>query len=104
LQVPFSALGLVPENGSAINFAQSIGVHRANDFFMFGRKLTAQELLEWGLINRVFPVEGFHENVKKFLEAQLEVNDAKVSHLKLKALGKLASDFFLHDGILQTIL
>ncbi|KAH8601106.1 peroxisomal d3,d2-enoyl-CoA isomerase [Bisporella sp. PMI_857] len=77
LQVPFSALGLVPENGSAINFAQSIGVHRANDFFMFGRKLTAQELLEWGLINRVFPVEGFHENVKKFLEAQLEVNDAK---------------------------
>jgi hypothetical protein len=26
LQVPFSALGLVPENGSAINFAQSMGI------------------------------------------------------------------------------
>jgi peroxisomal 3,2-trans-enoyl-CoA isomerase len=36
LQVPFSALGLVPENGSAINFAQSMGVHRANEFLMFG--------------------------------------------------------------------
>ncbi|CAN9360253.1 unnamed protein product [Alternaria alternata] len=37
LQCPFSALGLVPENGSALSFAQSIGIHRANDFLMFGR-------------------------------------------------------------------
>jgi len=77
LQVPFSALGLVPENGSAINFSQSMGVHRTNDFFMFGRKLTAQELQEWGLVNRIFPAEGFHESVKGFLEEQLKVNDGK---------------------------
>jgi len=77
LQVPFSALGLVPENGSAINFSQSMGVHRTNDFFMFGRKLTAQELQEWGLVNRIFPAEGFHESVKAFLEEQLRVNDGK---------------------------
>ena len=36
LQIPFSALGLVPENGSALTFAQSMGVHRANEFLMFG--------------------------------------------------------------------
>lgn len=77
LQVPFSALGLVPENGSAINFAQSIGVHRANEFLMFGRKLTAQELENWGLVNRIFPTQGFHASVKDFLEEQLKVNDGK---------------------------
>lgn len=77
LQVPFSALGLVPENGSAINFSQSIGVHRANDFFLFGRKLSAQELENWGLVNRIFPTEGFHDSVKEFLTEQLKVNDGK---------------------------
>ncbi len=77
LQVPFNALGLVPENGSAINFAQSMGVHRANDFLMFGRKLTVEELENWGLVNRIFPVKGFHQSVVKFLEEQLSVNDGK---------------------------
>jgi len=85
LQVPFSALGLVPENGSAINFAQSIGVHRANEFMMFGRKLTAQELLDWGMVNKIFPTEGFHESVKGYLKEQLEVNDGK-SMMEMKRL------------------
>lgn len=77
LQVPFNALGLVPENGSAIHLSQSMGVHRANDFLMFGRKLTVEELEQWGLVNRIFPVAGFHDSVEKFLEEQLEVNDGK---------------------------
>lgn len=77
LQVPFNALGLVPENGSAIHLSQSMGVHRANDFLMFGRKLTAEELEHWGLVNRIFPVQGFHDSVNKFLEEQLELNDGK---------------------------
>lgn len=77
LQVPFSALGLVPENGSSTLFAQSVGVHRANDFLMFGRKLAVQELEKWGLVNRIFPKEEFHASVVKFLEDQLEVNDGK---------------------------
>jgi Delta3-Delta2-enoyl-CoA isomerase len=77
LQVPFNALGLVPENGSAISFSQSMGVHRANDFLMFGRKLTVEELEQMGMVNRIFPKEGFHQSVIKFLQEQLAVNDGK---------------------------
>jgi len=77
LQVPFNALGLIPENGSTTIFAQSMGVHRANDFLMFGRQLTVEELEHWGLVNRIFPKEGFHQSVVKFLEEQLAVNDGK---------------------------
>ncbi|KAL4886066.1 ClpP/crotonase-like domain-containing protein [Aspergillus karnatakaensis] len=78
LQVPFSALGLVPEFGAVKTFAQSIGVRRANEFLMFGRKCTAQELETWGLINRVFDAqgEGFQRAVREYLEKRLEVNDA----------------------------
>ena len=77
LQVPFSALGLVPENGSAITFAQSMGVHRANEFLMFGKKLNVQELENYGVVNKIFEKEGFQESVKGYLEEMLRVNDGK---------------------------
>ncbi|KAF1934212.1 peroxisomal d3,d2-enoyl-CoA isomerase [Didymella exigua CBS 183.55] len=79
LQCPFSALGLVPEYGSAFSFAQSIGIHRTNDFLMFGRKLTPKELLDAGLYNYVWEETGdaFQAKVVKFLEDQLAVNDGK---------------------------
>lgn len=85
LQVPFSALGLVPENGSAVNFSQSMGVHRANEFFMFGTKLSAKELLDYGLVNKIFPTNGFHESVKGYLRDQLSVNDGN-SMMEVKRL------------------
>ena len=85
LQVPFNALGLVPEQGSAISFSQSMGVHRANDFLMFGRKRSVEELEGWGMVNRIFPAEGFQESVKGFLEEQLAVNDGK-SMMEMKRL------------------
>lgn len=77
LQVPFSSLGLVPENGAARTFAQSIGVHRANDIFIYGKKVSAEELKQWGMVSEIFPTATFLSNVKSFLERQLEVNDAK---------------------------
>lgn len=87
LQVPFSALGLVPENGSAINFSQSMGVHRTNEFLMFGRKLSAQELEQFGMVNRIIESKGeeFQKDVKRYLEEQLAVNDGK-SMMEMKRL------------------
>jgi Delta3-Delta2-enoyl-CoA isomerase len=99
LQVPFNALGLVPENGSAINMSQSMGVHRANDFLMFGRKLTVEELENWGLVNRIFPKEGFHDHMVKFLKDQLSVNDGK-SMIESKRLMNAP----LRDGRLVAVI
>jgi len=85
LQIPFSALGLVPENGSAITFAQSMGVHRANEFLMFGTKLSAPELERYGVVNKVFPSDGFHGHVKTYLEEHLKDKDSK-SMIEVKRL------------------
>jgi peroxisomal 3,2-trans-enoyl-CoA isomerase len=54
-----------------------MGVRRANEFLMFGRKLGAEELEKYGVVNRIFPTKTFHEDVKKYLEQQLDVNDGK---------------------------
>ncbi|KAI9054450.1 hypothetical protein LZ554_001612 [Drepanopeziza brunnea f. sp. 'monogermtubi'] len=99
LQCNFSALGLVPEHGSAINFAQSMGVHRANEFFMLGRRLTAQELEQWGIVNRVFDNEGFVDSVKAYLQEQLKNNDGK-SMMEMKRLQNAP----LRDGRIVAVL
>ncbi len=102
LQCPFSALALVPEFGSACNFPQSIGVHRANDFLMLGRKLTVEELEQWGLVNRIFEHEGFHDKVIQFLEEQLDVNDgdSMIEHKRLMNIPLVPARLSaLHDAV-----
>ncbi|TPX11842.1 uncharacterized protein E0L32_007579 [Thyridium curvatum] len=85
---PFSALGLVPEFGSVTTFAQSMGVHRANDILMFGEKITVQELKHHGLVNRIFPQASFHQSVLDFLEQELAKNDGQ-SMMEAKRLQNL---------------
>ena len=77
LQVTFSQMGLIPETGAAINWAQSMGVHRANDWLMFGGKATVEELQKMGLVNQIWPKEGFHEKVHDYLKEMLRERSGK---------------------------
>lgn len=71
LQVTFSQLGLVPEAGSAIHWAQSMGVHRSNEWLMFGGRTTVEELKSMGLVNQIFRKDGFHDKVHDHLKELL---------------------------------
>jgi Delta3-Delta2-enoyl-CoA isomerase len=71
LQVTFSQLGLIPEMGSAVNWAHHIGPHKANDWLMLGGKATVEELHAQGLVNKIFPKEGFHGHVQDYLVEML---------------------------------
>lgn len=90
LQVTFSQLGLVPENGSAVNWAQHMGIHRANDWLLFGGKASVEELQTLGLVNQVFPKEGFQEKVHSYLKEMLKDRDGK-SMMEMKRLQNKAS-------------
>lgn len=98
LQVTFNALGLVPENGSIITYAQSIGVHRANEFLMFGKKVSVEEFKEWGLVNQIFPGETFHEDLIKMLEEQADLQDG-IALLESKRLASTP----LRTGRMQAV-
>lgn len=54
-----------------------MGIHRANEFLMMGRKLSAQELESYGLVNQIFPNASFKKNVQQYLDEKLQVNDGK---------------------------
>lgn len=71
LQVTFSQLGLIPEMGSAVNWAHHIGPHKANDWLMLGGKATVDELHAQGLVNKIFPKEDFHGQVQAYLKELL---------------------------------
>lgn len=85
LQVTFSQLGLVPENASVVNWTQSMGVHRANDWLMFGGKATAEELKEMGLVNQIFAKENFHQKVHDYLKDMLKERSGS-SMMEMKRL------------------
>ncbi|KAI9034225.1 peroxisomal d3,d2-enoyl-CoA isomerase-like protein [Hyaloraphidium curvatum] len=75
LQVPFSSLGLVPEAGAGITFQQSLGVRVTNEILVLGRKMTADDLHALGFVNRVFPDATFRQDVRAYLDEQLEQNE-----------------------------
>ncbi len=49
----FVKIGLVPDSGSTWMLPRLIGMTRAMDMMLTGRKVSAQEALDWGMVNRV---------------------------------------------------
>lgn len=79
----------------------------AHDILMFGRKVTAEELVRWGMVNRVFKPEGFHDEVIGLLDEQLQVNDGK-SMIEAKRLtteplrnGRLLALYHATDAVAE---
>jgi 2-(1,2-epoxy-1,2-dihydrophenyl)acetyl-CoA isomerase len=56
-QFPFVSLGIIPELASSFLLPRFMGFHRAKEVIYFGEKISAQELFELGLANRVLPHE-----------------------------------------------
>ncbi|XP_038076462.1 enoyl-CoA delta isomerase 2-like isoform X2 [Patiria miniata] len=62
---PFSSLGQSPEACSSYLFPQIMGQAKANEVLLFGRKLTAQEAYDRGLVTEVFPDATFQQEIEK---------------------------------------
>ncbi len=50
----FRGIGLVPDCGATFLLPRTVGWGRALELSLLGRKLSAEQALEWGLVNRVF--------------------------------------------------
>ena len=54
-------LSALPSWGGTVRLPRIVGVGRAREVIIFGRMLTAEEALDWGLISRVTPEGGAYE-------------------------------------------
>jgi 2-(1,2-epoxy-1,2-dihydrophenyl)acetyl-CoA isomerase len=50
----FRRIGLVPDCGSSWLLPRLVGAARAREMSLLGNRITAEQALEWGLVNRVF--------------------------------------------------
>jgi peroxisomal 3,2-trans-enoyl-CoA isomerase len=72
---PFTSIGLVSEGAASYMFVKRMGPAKANEALILSKRISAQELVECGFANKIFPKEGFRERVLQFVE------DAMGDHL-----------------------
>ncbi len=51
----YTKAGLTPDGSSTFYLTRLVGVRRAQELILTNRVLSAQEALEWGLVNRIVP-------------------------------------------------
>ncbi|TVY16250.1 3,2-trans-enoyl-CoA isomerase [Lachnellula arida] len=80
LLTPFASLGLVAEGGASRAFVQRLGISKANEALLMSKKITSEELLQVGFVNKIFEC-GKGED-EKFLGLVLqEIDDRLGEHL-----------------------
>jgi len=85
---PFTSLGLVAEGGASYAFVQRLGISKANEALIMSKRITSEELLATGFVNKVF--ESDKKDEGKFLMQVLrEVDDKLGAHLNSDSLIKV---------------
>jgi len=81
--VPFIKLGLTPEGGSSVLLGKQCGVAKANDWLFTGRTFLAQEALDSGLVNNVFPdIEATWEEARNIAESLAKCSSSVLNETK----------------------
>lgn len=83
LLTPFSSLGLVAEGGVSIGFVQRMGIAKANEALIMSKRMTVEELVHCGFVNKVFEQENFLDSVLQ------EIDDRMGPHLVPESLVKI---------------
>lgn len=86
LLTPFSSLGLVSEGGASIGFVQRMGMSKANEALIMSKRISCEELVHCGYVNKVFGKENFLAQVLKEVDDRLGPHLVPESMTKIKAL------------------
>jgi peroxisomal 3,2-trans-enoyl-CoA isomerase len=92
LLTPFSSLGLVAEGLASVAFVQRLGISKANEALIMSKRLTAEELLHVGFVNKIIDAGNPRDAdfSDRFLSKVLtEVNDRMGDHLNNDSMVKI---------------
>ncbi len=82
LYQPFAQIGLVPDGGSTWLLNKLVGSRRAYELMMLGEKVSPEQALDWGMINRVFPAEGFEASAMAFAKRFADASPLSARYTK----------------------
>ena len=102
IEVPHAQGGLVPGDGMGLMFQHYLGTKKGNYYMMTTRQVTAQQMLDWGLVSEVVPkgkaLERAWEIARMWKRMPYE-NRCIMSNLAKRPLMKL----FMQDLKLHTV-
>ncbi|EMC96242.1 hypothetical protein BAUCODRAFT_33586 [Baudoinia panamericana UAMH 10762] len=88
LLTPFASLGLVSEGLASRSFVQRLGIAKANEALIMSKRITCDELVQTGFVNKVMDVKPGESD--KFLDMVLkEVQDRMGDHLVSDSMTKI---------------
>ncbi|GAB4432410.1 MAG: enoyl-CoA hydratase-related protein [Chloroflexi bacterium OHK40] len=95
--LPEATLGLLPGNGGTQRLPRLIGVARALDLMVTGRRLSPREAFELGIFDRLFPVDELAAQTRAYAEAIAHGATRAIGAIKLAVMqGK---DKSLEEGL-----
>jgi enoyl-CoA hydratase len=93
-------VGITPLMGGTQRMAERAGSARAREFVMTGRLYAAQELHDWGVVNRVVPKAELLEKARRFA-ADLAAGPTQ-AHAATKAIVRVAADHGTREADART--
>lgn len=90
-------LGVIPGAGGTQRLTRAIGPYRAMELVLTGATISAQEALQYGLVNRIAPVEGFLAEAQR-LAAQVAEKAPLAAQLAKEAV-RAATETTLREGL-----
>jgi 2-(1,2-epoxy-1,2-dihydrophenyl)acetyl-CoA isomerase len=83
----FVGIGLVLDSGSSYFLPKLVGSNRAFELATMGTKVSAEQAVAWGMINKAVPTEGLDEEVKHIAQYY-----AKAPTLAIGLMKKMLND------------
>ncbi len=83
LGLPEATLGLLPGNGGTQRLPRLIGVTKALDLMITGRRLSPAEAYELGILDRLFPADQLEEETVKYAEGLASGAAGAIGSIKL---------------------
>ena len=90
-------IGVIPGGGGTQRWTRIVGKARAMEIMLTGNPITGHKALEWGLVNRVVPVEQYLGEARK-LAAEVAGKAPLAVRMAKDAVGK-AQDISLENGL-----
>jgi len=78
---PETSLGVLPPVASVV-WPRHFGYHRALDLILTGRRVSAQEMFDAGLVTRVVPADGFEAAVADAIGQYVSMSGTVAAHAK----------------------
>lgn len=107
IYMAFAAIGLVPDGGNTQLLLQHMGYHRALETVLEGKKLSAEQCLQYGIANKVVDAQALQSTTRDWAEQLLATAPLAMAGCKrlLRSVGRISfGDAITREGIEQTPL